>query len=393
MKHRLLNAWLLIAIAIFTACSEDDLQDSSVMDEPKFKTNISFIEQSIDHQKEAVDSYREMLTSFGQTKTKSMASGEYPDYYGGSYINEDGKLVVFVLGDIHKGKAKLNSITSNDEIITKPADYSFNLLNAVMDTIDAFKLNEANKQYCTNFNWWAIQDDQNRVVVALEDFSDEAIKEFKNHVSNSPAIVFKKSTGGHEEQASVNVNPGAYVYSPTDEMSIGYRAANNYYEGVVTAAHGIEQYKDLLMNGKVFAQCTKRNRGGEVDAAWCPITDENYLPTNYIGGDKSKILSTQTDQPGKGTVINMHGQINQSTGVITNTRASVTYKSGYSYTNITDATYASDKGDSGAIVYSYVSSTGYRYTLGIHQGASTDGKTAHFCKADLINQKLGIFRY
>lgn len=50
-------------------------------------------------------------------------------------------------------------------------------------------------------------------------------------------------------------------------------------------------------------------------------------------------------------------------------------------------------GDSGAIVYSYVSSTGYRYTLGIHQGASTDGKTAHFCKADLINQKLGIFRY
>lgn len=393
MKYKLLNFWLLMAIAIFTACSEEDLKDSSVVDGAMTKSDTPFMEKSIDNQKEAVDSYREMLISFGQTKTRSVASGEYPNYYGGSYINEDGKLVIFVLGDIHKGKSKLTNITSNNEIITIPADYSFNLLNAVMDTIDAFKLNEANKQYCTNFNWWAIQDDQNRVVVALDDFSDDAIKEFKKHVSNSPAIVFKKSTGGHEEHANVNVDPGIYVYSPTDDLSIGYRAANNYYEGVVTAAHGIEQYNDLLMNGKVFAQCTKRNRGGEVDAAWCPITDSNYQPTNYIGGNKSMILSTQTDQPGKGTVVNMHGQINQSYGVITNTRASVTYKSGYSYTNITDATYDSDKGDSGAIVYSYVSSTGYRYTLGIHQGASTDGKTAHFCKADLINQKLGIFRY
>ena len=36
-----------------------------------------------------------LLESFGMTKTRSLSTSDYPDYYGGSYINGNGKLVVF----------------------------------------------------------------------------------------------------------------------------------------------------------------------------------------------------------------------------------------------------------------------------------------------------------
>ena len=59
--------------------------------------------------------------------------------------------------------------------------------------------------------------------------------------------------------------------------------------------------------------------------------------------------------------------------------------------DVTEATYDSEGGDSGGIVYSYIGSTNTRLTLGIHLGRY--GNNAIYSKANEINDALNISRY
>ncbi len=82
-----------------------------------------------------------------------------------------------------------------DDIIFKPCQFSFKNLTEIMDTINAYKLNNADSPICANFNSWAILDAENRIVVDLDEYNDEQIAAFKKQVIDSPAIEFKKATG------------------------------------------------------------------------------------------------------------------------------------------------------------------------------------------------------
>lgn len=68
---------------------------------------------------------------------------------------------------------------------------------------------------------------------------------------------------------------------------------------------------------------------------------------------------------------------------------------GIVYNNLTKATYTCASGDSGGIIYSYVSSKNQRYTVGIHKGAvTTNGTTyAYYSKADIVLSTLYLDRY
>lgn len=79
-----------------------------------------------------------------------------------------------------------------------------------------------------------------------------------------------------------------------------------------------------------------------------------------------------------------------TSGKVISTNASVTI-GGVTFTNLTSADYSSAPGDSGCIVYSYISSTNTRLTLGIHK--ASDGTTRYYVKANQINSALGTSRY
>lgn len=55
------------------------------------------------------------------------------------------------------------------------------------------------------------------------------------------------------------------------------------------------------------------------------------------------------------------------------------------------AAYASKGGDSGGLVYTIVSSTNKRYTVGVHKGSYED--LAIYSKADNVLTALGLKRY
>lgn len=59
--------------------------------------------------------------------------------------------------------------------------------------------------------------------------------------------------------------------------------------------------------------------------------------------------------------------------------------------DLVSADYKSAEGDSGGIVYTYISSSNTRYTVGVHKG-SIEGLSL-YSKADNVLSALGLKRY
>lgn len=82
-----------------------------------------------------------------------------------------------------------------------------------------------------------------------------------------------------------------------------------------------------------------------------------------------------------------------TSGRVLSTNATATSSDGKTTDNLTAADYEAAPGDSGGVVYSYISATGERRTLGIHTGRSKDGSVSYYSKANEINAALGTSRY
>lgn len=317
----------------------------------------------------------------------SRATGEkiYPDYYGGSYINNEGKLVVY----IKEGFAVPELLSTDDDIVYENCDYSYNELQCVMDELNEYKFDNQGNMIADNYNEFGLYDENNRVIVKLDELSDEAINNFKENVCDSDAIVFEQGNG--PAQLEVNVNAGSSISTDSATASVGYRVKRNGTVGFVTAGHFTSAGNTVYCNGTSFAKCDVSQQSGNVDGAFCSISNSNYSLTNTLAGT-SNTLSTKISEPGVGTVINKIGQTTGHTsGKVTSTDVTITFSSGKTISNLTAADYSSAPGDSGCVVYSYVSSSNTRLTLGIHTGSN--GTTRYYTKANQINAALGTSRY
>lgn len=153
----------------------------------------NFDKTFLENQSRSSEIYSKLNESFGKIEERKIS--DYPDYYGGSFTNSDGKLVIYVKGNVEDYKKALIDRAGTDDIIFKPCQFSFSNLTEIMDTINAYKLNHADSPVCANFNSYSILDAKNRIVVDLDQCNDEQIAAFKKQVIDSPAIEFRKATG------------------------------------------------------------------------------------------------------------------------------------------------------------------------------------------------------
>ncbi|MBC8053793.1 MAG: hypothetical protein H7Y13_12080 [Sphingobacteriaceae bacterium] len=317
---------------------------------------------------------------------------DYPGYYGGAYINPQGKLVVLIKGESDKERKNITKIIGTDNFITMPCKHSYKSLVKIMTDLNEFKLNKANASKSANFNAYALVDAQNLVIVELDNFNEKKIEEFRKTVMNSSGISFERSPGRCILQGALKPGCPAQVDAGTGSFAFRAKRSSDAKEGMVTAGHIIPVGGSLYENGVKIGTCSASRQSGSVDAAFIPINDPvTYFPSQLIC-NTADVLSTQTSQPGVGTVVNMRGTTTgYSSGSIISTNASTTTAGGITYTNLTSADYASASGDSGGIIYTYISSTNTRPTVGIHLGNNTI--RAYFTKADLALSALGVYRY
>lgn len=337
-------------------------------------------EAFFERQSESAENYQELQDMLS---VSSYSNDSFVENYGGAYIDDNGNLVVYLKNTDNNSVRRLKEIDS--DVVIKSCQYSFNELTGIMNQLNNYKL-DGTGEFADQFNYYKLSDSENKIIVELEELTDENIAKFKENVCNSTAITFEQATDDGVDE--VDINAGSQITSTSSSASVGYRAKRNGVVGIVTAAHFVKSGDTVKANGTKIGTCEVSTYSGAVDAAFVKIT--NGTPTNTIDG-MGTTLSTTISEPGVGTVINKRGMTTGATsGKVVSTNASWTIN-GVTFTNLTSATYDADSGDSGGIVYSYVSSTGKRLTLGIHKGRK-DGY-AHYVKANEINRSLGTSRY
>lgn len=405
MRKLFLNLICFSTIA-FSACTDELSQDHMSNVVPP--QNINVQEKDASSQQAANNVYNALMNSFVNTSATTRGTQieyAYPENYGGAYINKQGKLVIKIKGEEPQMSGYMRNISISDDNVTyEKCNYSMNELYKVYNSIIEYKRTNTNS-ISDNYSYVSISQTNNKVVVELKDCSDAAINKFKKAISDSPAILFKASKGDILLVSSTDVNPGSQIVGSYGKGSVGYRAKDkDGNEGIVTCAHVIGNNADLKVGSTVIGKCTNWSFGGHVDAAFCKITKSTYKPTNIINTTTNE-LSTSVSWPAETTVINKCGA---KTGLTSGTieDATATCWSKHPETGntieITDATKAkidAYKGDSGGIVYTYVSSTGIRYTVGIMNAievvAGTEIPTgyAYYIKAPYINSVFNLTRY
>lgn len=169
-------------------------------------------------QEDAYAAYEELINSFPQSKTTGKKL--YPDYYGGSYINDEGKLVIYVTDN-----SAVPMLFNNDNVIYEICNYSYNELTNIMNQINEFKLS-GQDHFANEFNYYTLSDSENQIIVEFDELTDANIAEFKQKVSSSEAICFAQSQGNDREEVYLKTGVNIRILIKT-MLSIGYRIKIN----------------------------------------------------------------------------------------------------------------------------------------------------------------------
>lgn len=374
-KLFLVLAVFLVMGNVITSCTSDDVVSNEFSER---------MDVCVNKNAEAREIGEKLLNSFGMTKTRSLSDGEYPDYYGGGYIDKDGKLVVFVKGDFSKNKSMfVNSIGNYDNIMYVRGDNSYSELKRILSDITAFIDKNQENSIAKNIKYYFLNDFENNVIVELERCSDGDIEEFKANIVSSSAIVFKQCKRKFQSHASLS--PGSSIGTkkdgPLKPGSMGYRAMRFGTVGFVTAGHVYNTNSEAYNSkGQSIGYCQYSVKSGSADAAFVVVTDLSYTLSNgNLTGEEHNIWA--------GDKITKLGQtIAVSDGEIVSTSVNVNSE-GVFLTDMAEATYLSAGGDSGGAVYL----KGSNKVVGIHQGSASF--TTIFTKVSNVSSALNVTFY
>lgn len=115
----------------------------------------------------------------------------YPDYYGGSYIDDNGGLIILTTDSVESVVKDLRFRTKSSNFSIKNCEYSLNELQSLNEELG--KVFE-NQNIASELKWVSVGIDivHNKVSVDLEDCSESIIVKFKSMVSNSSMIKFNE---------------------------------------------------------------------------------------------------------------------------------------------------------------------------------------------------------
>lgn len=384
---------------------------------------------------EFLENYNQAMETVGELYDffQISDSGEayYPAYFGGLYINDEGNLVLSIVAS--GVPWAIPTFEYFDYITIKEVDFSFNDLSTMMNLLDEYI---ANSPSLDNISSWALDEEANRIIIYLVDYSAEAIDDFKSNVINSPKFIFEQGEKTiiqvDDLQSEIDeldfpdepivpnpkvrsfnaLRPGERLrfYRPgvgwlNGTLTIGYRAyahhlqADQRIPGFMTAAHiGVDSLRHGLRNGDI---ATDMNwwRIGDVHGARLRYFDAAFVRLD----DPNRLLPTIHSEQGnrtyprifRGQLLIMNGGMSgwirgEVVYPQTNIHVSVNNVYGNLYTfpvnNVITSTHTTQPGDSGSVVYSVTDSNNIiDGVAGIHIARWTAGNGARISRASHIN--------
>lgn len=345
----------------------------------------------------------------------------YPDYIGGVYFDNNGRLVILVVEDM-AGQAESLQARSrsldNDAVIVRNVRFSFNELDEahryIFDVLD----NCPDRENLSNFNrTGGGVDIINNVLdirlldLGCEELNLENVRLFRETIFDSPFLRFHIV-----DPALIPVLRG--LYCPTDDIeyqgnfqenslernsnttlfggdrifpnggSIGFRAFCNRtgQAGFVTSRHVVGDTANTIVrrgtsNGTEIGRLVRTHP--VTDSAFVRVTNGFTIGEIRFGDPINLVRNTPSNTPVHGSASpNLVGQTYFMMGATTNRPVSgqVTHVnesvptrilgSNVTLQGITLVTYNAQAGDSGGIIYRN-GGFNFMFTNGIHMGATT----------------------
>ena len=195
MKTNSYTILLIISLLLFSvACNQQQKKHAeSAVTEPA-TTGQSEITAG---NKERAMAYHEKLMEFFGADWMERESDPalYPEYYGGSFIDNSGMFVIAVTGNPEGNRQKLEVILGGDDFKLETVQYSYRQMMQVMDKIDAFLSDVSIPQdHPVMLHFAGAYPDvmDNRVKVLLTEVNQTVINAFKKDISASPMLLFEK---------------------------------------------------------------------------------------------------------------------------------------------------------------------------------------------------------
>lgn len=128
--------FLLFFIGVIIVSCSDDYSIVSSVDN---NNPLKMVEADASSQLDAMLAYQSLMEVCLNGKTRAVST-DYPSYYGGAYINENNKLIVYSTdlsfnSDIYK-------LTGTNNIMIEQCTYSYSELTNVMEALNGYKKKE-----------------------------------------------------------------------------------------------------------------------------------------------------------------------------------------------------------------------------------------------------------
>lgn len=163
-------------------------QNSEGYSEASNPTTVQKIDATLLHEK--------LMSSFSDDWIERESDPDlYPEYYGGSYVDNNGNFVIAVTGNADRNREALKEILNTENFRIETVSYSYRQMMKVMDEIDNFLVSSNipdNHPMLEKFAGAYPDVMDNRVKVLLTEINNDIINSFKRDVTNSPLIVFEQ---------------------------------------------------------------------------------------------------------------------------------------------------------------------------------------------------------
>lgn len=191
MKKKLLYAALFGSLGVLSCSGNSPASKHDVAEDSLISADVSFKKAQ-----KLVDSFKPEVMCGGENRLI-----EYPENYGGCYIDEDGELNVYITTDFDKTQRAFQSVIGTNGVNYKECLYSRNELMDLKRQISEYILQNKDAAISKNINHVVYSAKRNRVIVGLKDCSDANVNAFKRSVVDSPAIEFVQANTAAVEQS------------------------------------------------------------------------------------------------------------------------------------------------------------------------------------------------
>lgn len=157
----------------------------------------------------AIQEIGALMQNIERENTRS-GNANYPDYFGGIYLDNKFDIVMIVVGQNPENFRKMaEEKVKQVKIHLKKGEYSMNQLIKTKDRLDNLMKNLSSVSIRNNFISVVLDEKRNRINITLKDISPAKIDEFKKALFDSPQFIFDKGEGEIIDIAGIN--PGSAI--------------------------------------------------------------------------------------------------------------------------------------------------------------------------------------